>query len=164
MTPTPVAAAPATVMRELAGVAATIKLGSAIARLLRAGDTVALWGELGAGKTTLARALITQLGYAGEVPSPTFTLVQSYDLSPAAVWHYDFYRIDDPGEIVELGFEEAMAETISLVEWPERMGPLLPADRLDVVLTYTGDDDNRRALLRGHGGWQGRLAEAGDDL
>ena len=164
MTPPPVAAAHATVTRELAGVAATIKLGAAIARLLRAGDIVALWGELGAGKTTLARALITQLGYAGEVPSPTFTLVQSYDLSPAAVWHYDFYRIDDPDEIVELGFEEAMAETISLVEWPERMGPLLPADRLDVVLTYTGDDDNRRAVLRGHGGWQGRLAEAGDDL
>lgn len=160
----PPSAGGAPITRELPDIAATEKLGSAIAGLLRAGDFVALYGELGAGKTTLARALITQLGYAGEVPSPTFTLVQSYDLSPVAVWHFDLYRIDEPDEIIELGIEEALAEAISLIEWPERMGPLLPADRLDIVLSYAGDDDGRYAELRGHGSWRGRLTEAGDDL
>jgi tRNA threonylcarbamoyladenosine biosynthesis protein TsaE len=160
--PPPAGAAPATIVRDLIDLAATQRLGAAVARLLRTGDVVALWGELGAGKTTLARALITALGYEGEVPSPTFTLVQTYDLSPVAVWHFDLYRIDIPGEVIELGFDEALAEAICLVEWPERMGPLLPADRLDIVLSYTGDDDGRRAGLRGHGGWRGRLAEAGD--
>lgn len=155
---------PATIARELPDLESTKKLGAAISRFLRAGDVVALYGDLGAGKTTLARALITQLGYAGEVPSPTFTLVQSYDLSPAAVWHFDFYRIDDPDEIIELGFEEALAEAITLIEWPERMGPLLPPDRLDIVLSYAGGDDGRRAELRGHGRWRERLAEAGDEL
>jgi tRNA threonylcarbamoyladenosine biosynthesis protein TsaE len=155
---------PATLTRELPDLEATKKLGAAIAHLLRAGDIVALYGELGAGKTTLARALITQLGYAGEVPSPTFTLVQTYDLSPVAVWHFDFYRIDDADEIIELGIEEALAEAISLIEWPERMGPLLPPDRLDIALSYAGDDDSRRAELRGHGSWRERLAEVADDL
>jgi len=164
MTPPPAGGVPATLTRELPHIAATEKLGAAVARLLRAGDVVALYGELGAGKTTLARALIGQLGYAGEVPSPTFTLVQSYDLSPVAVWHFDLYRIDDADEIIELGIEEALAEAISLIEWPERMGPLLPADRLDIILSYTSDDDSRRVELRGHGSWRDRLAEAGDEL
>lgn len=164
MTPPPAGGVPATITRELPGIAATEKLGAAVAPLLRAGDVVALYGELGAGKTTLARALIRARGYAGEVPSPTFTLAQSYDLSPVAVWHFDLYRIEDPQEIIELGIEEAQAEAISLIEWPERMGPLLPADRLDIVLSYTGDDDGRRAELRGHGSWRARLAEAGDEL
>lgn len=164
MTPPPAGGAPATLTRELPDIAATEKLGAAVARLLRAGDIVALYGDLGAGKTTLARALIRQRGYAGEVPSPTFTLVQSYDLSPVAIWHFDLYRIDDPDEIIELGMEEAQAEAISLIEWPERMGPLLPANRLDIVLSYTDTDDGRRAALRGHGSWRERLAEAGDEL
>jgi tRNA threonylcarbamoyladenosine biosynthesis protein TsaE len=164
MTPPPVGRVPATVTRELIDIAATGKLGTAVARLLRAGDVVALYGELGAGKTTLARALIRALGYAGEVPSPTFTLAQSYDLSLVAVWHFDFYRIDNPEEIVELGIDEAQAEAVTLIEWPERMGPLLPADRLDIVLSYTGDDDGRRAELCGHGRWCERLAEVGDEL
>lgn len=164
MTPPPAGGASATLTRELPDIAATEKLGAVIARLLRAGDIVALYGELGAGKTTLARALIRRRGYAGEVPSPTFTLVQTYDLSPVAVWHFDLYRIENPEEIIELGIEEAQAEAITLIEWPERMGPLLPADRLDIALSYTGDDDGRRAELRGHGGWRERLAEAGDEL
>lgn len=164
MTPPPAGGVSATLSRELRDRAATEKLGAAVSRLLCAGDVVALYGELGAGKTTLARALITRLGHAGEVPSPTFTLVQTYDLSPVAVWHFDFYRIDDPDEIIELGIEEARAEAISLIEWPERMGPLLPADRLDIVLSYIGDDNGRRAELRGHGSWRERLAEAGDEL
>jgi len=164
MTPPPAGGVPATMTRELPDVSATEKLGAAISRFLRAGDVVALYGELGAGKTTLARALIRALGYAGGVPSPTFTLAQSYDLSPVAVWHFDFYRIENPEEIIELGIEEAQAEAITLIEWPERMGPLLPADRLDIALSYTGDDDGRRAALRGHGSWRDRLVEAGDEL
>ena len=160
----PAGEAPATISRDLPDMAATQKLGAALARLLRTGDVVALWGELGAGKTTLARAVIIELGHTGDVPSPTFTLVQTYDLSPVAVWHFDLYRIDNPDEIIELGFEDAQAEAISLIEWPERMGPLLPPDRLDVVLSYAGDDDSRRAELRAHGTWRDRLAEAGDEL
>jgi tRNA threonylcarbamoyladenosine biosynthesis protein TsaE len=155
---------PATIVRDLVDIAATQRLGAAVTRLLRTGDVVALWGELGAGKTTVARAVITELGYGGEVPSPTFTLVQTYDLSPVAVWHFDLYRIDNPDEVIELSFEEALAEAICLIEWPERMGPLLPSDRLDIVLSYTDDDDSRRAELRGHGAWRGRLTEAGDEF
>ncbi len=164
MTPPPAGAAPATISRDLPHISATMELGAAVARLLRVGDVVALYGELGAGKTTLARALIAQLGHAGEVPSPTFTLVQSYDVSPAPVWHFDLYRIDEPDEIIELDLEEALAEAISLIEWPERMGSLLPPDRLDVVLSYTDDDDSRHAVLTGRGRWADRLAEAGDEL
>ncbi len=159
MTAPPAGAAPAIIARDLPDLAATQKLGAAVARLLRAGDVVALWGELGAGKTTLARAVITALGYSGEVPSPTFTLVQTYDLSPAAVWHFDLYRLDDPEEVIELGLEEAQAGAISLIEWPERMGHLLPSDRLDIELSYASED-GRHAELRGHGGWRDRLAEA----
>lgn len=162
MTAAPAGKRPATLTRDLRDIAATNELGAAVARQLGAGDIVALYGELGAGKTTLARALIAALGYAGEVPSPTFTMVQYYDLSPVAVWHIDLYRIDDPNEIIELGFEETLAEAISLIEWPERMGSLLPANRLDIVLSYAGADDSRRAELTGHGSWRDRLAEAGD--
>jgi len=158
MTPPPV------LTRELPNIAATQDLGAAVARLLGVGDVVALYGDLGAGKTTLARALITELGFAGEVPSPTFTLVQSYEVAPADLWHFDLYRIDDAQEIIELGFEEALAEAICLIEWPERMGDLLPPDRLDIVLDYTDDAGERRAVLTGRGSWAERLAEAGDAL
>lgn len=164
MTP-PAGAAPAPLSRDLPDIAATEKLGAAIADMLRAGDVVALYGELGAGKTTLARALITKLGHRGEVPSPTFTLVQSYDLSPVPVWHFDLYRIDDPGEIIELGLDEALAEGISLIEWPERMGAQLPANRLEIHLSYAdNDDDGRRAELVAYGDWGQRLAEASHAL
>jgi tRNA threonylcarbamoyladenosine biosynthesis protein TsaE len=164
MTP-PAGAAPATLSRDLPDIKATEKLGAAIADLLRAGDVVALYGELGAGKTTLARALITKLGHVGEVPSPTFTLVQSYDLTPVAVWHFDLYRIDDPDEIIELGLDEALADAISLIEWPERMAAQLPPDRLEIHLSYTdNDDDGRRAELVGYGDWVQRLAEASDAI
>lgn len=164
MTQPPAGAAPVILTRNLPDIRATNELGAAIARLLHAGDIVALHGDLGAGKTTLARALITALGYAGEVPSPTFTLVQTYDLSPAAVWHFDLYRIDDPEEIIELGMEEAQADAISLIEWPERMDAQLPPDRLDIVLSYTDAEESRRAALTGRGTWAARLAEAEDEL
>ena len=163
MTP-PAGTAPVSTTRDLPSDAATEALGAAIAPLLRAGDVVALYGELGAGKTTLARSLITQRGYKGDVPSPTFTLVQIYDLTPVAVWHFDLYRIDDSAEVIELGVEEAFADAISLIEWPERMEALLPPDRLDVVLTYLGEDEGRRVVLVGHGDWRDRLVEVSDDL
>ncbi len=153
--------------------AATKRLGRALAGLLRRGDLVALGGALGSGKTSLARALINALprpaggpeGAEGpdapdadeEVPSPTFTLVQIYERRPAPVWHFDLFRLEAPEEALELGLEEALAEAISLVEWPERLGPLLPAERLDLRLDFADDPQARRARLRGHGGWRERL-------
>ena len=144
----------------------TQALGRALARLLRAGDVLALRGDLGAGKTALARALIRALpGPPGaadeEVPSPTFTLVQSYPRRPTEVWHFDLYRIERPEEVYELGIEEAFAGGISLIEWPERMAGLLPEDRLDITLTYASGEaeSGRHARLEGGGDWPQRLAE-----
>jgi len=144
---------------------ATERLGRALAALLRPGDVVALYGDLGAGKTALARALIRALpgpeGAAGEeVPSPTFTLVQIYEREPAPVWHFDLYRIEDPAEIHELGLSEALAEGITLIEWPERLGGLLPAEALSLTLSYgDGEGEGRAARLEGAGDWPQRLVE-----
>jgi len=148
---------------DLPDLAATERLGRALAGLLRAGDVVALRGDLGAGKTALARALVRALpGPEGaaeeEVPSPTFTLVQTYDRDPAPVWHFDLYRFDNPGEVEELGFYEALGEGIIRVEWPERLGAALPPDHLSVALGFAGGD-GRRACLEGGGDWPRRLAE-----
>ncbi|MDJ0946955.1 MAG: tRNA (adenosine(37)-N6)-threonylcarbamoyltransferase complex ATPase subunit type 1 TsaE [Kiloniellales bacterium] len=145
--------------------AATEALARRVAPLLRAGDLVALWGDLGSGKTSFARALIGALPAADpaaepeEVPSPTFTLVQIYDRRPAPVWHFDLYRIRDPEEVLELGFEQALAEAVSLVEWPERLGALLPEDRLDLRLDFGPAPEARVARLEGHGAWAARLAD-----
>lgn len=147
---------------RLADPAATETLGRALARLLRPGDVVALRGELGAGKTALVRALIRALpGPAGaeaeEVPSPTFTLVQIYERSPAPVWHFDLYRLEGAAEVDELGLSEALAEGITLIEWPERLGARLPHDALGVTLSFAADG-GRRARLDGGGDWRDRLA------
>lgn len=149
--------------RVLADADATAALGAAIAGMLRRGDVVALVGDLGAGKTTLVRGLLAALGHAGEVPSPTFTLVQTYPVAPAPVWHFDLYRLADPVEIVELGFDEARAEGICVIEWPEILGDALPAGRLDVVLDFHADGAARTARLVGHGDWPARLRAAGFD-
>ena len=114
--------------------------GEDIAAALRPGDVVALQGDLGAGKTTLARALVRAL--AGDpsldVPSPTFTLVQAYE-ARLPVAHFDLYRIGSPAELDELGFAEAAAEGVVLVEWPEKAGDRLPAEAIIVELTELGD-------------------------
>jgi tRNA threonylcarbamoyladenosine biosynthesis protein TsaE len=144
---------------ELPDQAATERLARTLAPGLGAGDVVALAGDLGSGKTTLARALIRALtgDAAEEVPSPTFTLVQCYDTETVTVWHFDLYRLTDPDEVVELGWDDACAGGIVLVEWPERAGSLLPVERLEVALAMAGEHA-RRAVLTGSGGWARRLA------
>lgn len=139
--------------------AATAAFARRIAGLARPGDVIALTGDLGAGKTFFARAFIGE----SDVPSPTFTLVQTYDApagtSGARIWHFDLYRLKQANEAIELDIEDAFAEGISLVEWPDRLGPLLPAERLDVVLDFLSDPRARRAMLTGRGRWAGLVAE-----
>ncbi|MBB6253606.1 tRNA (adenosine(37)-N6)-threonylcarbamoyltransferase complex ATPase subunit type 1 TsaE [Nitrospirillum iridis] len=145
---------------DLADEAATARLAATLGRLLTTGDVVALSGDLGAGKSAFARHLIRSLGDADEeVPSPTFTLVQTYDLPGFPLWHFDLYRLTAPDEVLELGWEEVRHEGVALVEWPARLGALLPADRLDLDLAITGPE-SRRATLTGHGAWTARLATA----
>ncbi len=140
---------------SLADAAETAALGARLSGLARPGDVLALWGDLGAGKTSLARGFLEALGVVEEVPSPTFTLVQTYDVEPATVWHFDLYRLKRPDDVFELGLEEALAGGISLIEWPDRLGPFMPADRLDVTLAVAGT--GRGARLTGHGDWRTRL-------
>lgn len=126
---------------------ATEALGATLAARLKPGDVVGLKGDLGAGKTTLARAIIRAAAADADliVPSPTFTLVEVYDTPRGSYWHFDLYRLDDPQQVYELGWEEALAEGIVLLEWPERLGRLLPK-HLSVTLELASDD-GRRALL-----------------
>jgi tRNA threonylcarbamoyladenosine biosynthesis protein TsaE len=126
---------------------ATEALGATLAARLKPGDVVGLKGDLGAGKTTLARAIIRAAAAdpALIVPSPTFTLVEVYDTPRGAYWHFDLYRLDEPQQVYELGWEEALAEGIVLLEWPERLGRLLPK-HLSVTLELASDD-GRRAIL-----------------
>lgn len=143
--------------------AATEALAARLQALLRPGDVVALGGDLGAEKTTLARALIrAAAGAEVEVPSPTFTLVQIYDLPFGMLWHFDLYRLAGPEEVIELGWDEARAEGIALVEWPDRLGPLLPAERLDIVLTFGARPGTRVAAITGSDGWADRLSALKD--
>ena len=135
----------------------TQSLAANVAPLLRAGDIVALHGELGAGKTFFARAVIHALGGPEEVPSPTFTLVQTYDVKPAPVWHFDLYRLARPEDAHELDIEDAFADAISLIEWPERLGSLLPADRLDVHIAFGKGENERVVTISGGPSWTERL-------
>ncbi len=143
---------------ELPDIDATARIARTLAPLLRAGDVIALEGDLGAGKTAFARFLIQALGVDDEVPSPTFTLVQTYPVEGRdfdAVWHFDLYRIEDPDEVDELGIEEAFDAGVTLIEWPGRMGARLPADRLSIALSLV--EDHRTMSLSGGPSWTGRL-------
>ena len=132
--------------------------GARLSSLLKAGDVIALYGDLGAGKTTLSRGLIhALLGNEDDVPSPTYTIVQSYDAAPAMVWHFDLYRLEDPEEVIEIGFEEAL-DDICLIEWPEKAGRYLPADRLSLNIERDGDG-RKLSLLPGTSDWKARLHE-----
>ncbi len=115
--------------------AATLALGAQIARILRAGMTVYLQGDLGAGKTTLVRGVLRALGYVGRVKSPTYTLTEIYSLPGFELYHFDLYRMHDPREWLDAGFREvADGQTVSLVEWPEKAAGLLPPADLRVQL------------------------------
>jgi tRNA threonylcarbamoyladenosine biosynthesis protein TsaE len=154
------AVGPVVRMTELADEAATAALARRVAAATRPGDLIGLSGELGVGKTCFARAFIdAALGNGEEVPSPTFTLVQTYESPAGTIWHFDLYRLTRPEEAYELGIEEALTDGIALVEWPDRLGGLLPATRLEVDLAYGDQPTARRVRLAGHGSWGPRLAE-----
>lgn len=139
---------------------ATRELAARLAALLRAGDLVALEGELGSGKTEFARAVISaRAGMPLEVPSPSFTLVQRYELAGLVITHADLYRLADPGEVDELGLDEALGEGALMVEWPERAGDRLPADRLTVRLREppAGPPGARVVELEAGPSWRARL-------
>lgn len=141
-------------VRALPDAAATGALAAEIAPTLAAGDVVALTGDLGVGKTVFARALIRALGAAsgieiGDVPSPTFTLVQLYELPRVTVYHFDLYRLESSDEAWEIGIEEAFAEGISVIEWAERIENLLPSDAIRIRLDFAGSADARTARLTG---------------
>jgi tRNA threonylcarbamoyladenosine biosynthesis protein TsaE len=138
--------------------AATARLGAALARDLRAGEAVCLSGPLGAGKSTLARALIRALTTPAEdVPSPTFTLVQFYEGPRLKIAHFDLYRLTSPEEAYEIGLDEALDDGAAVIEWPERLQGRLPADRLDIEIALDGA--GRTARLTPHGAWEGRKVE-----
>ena len=146
----------------LADEAATYRLMMDIAALIEPGDTITLSGDLGAGKTTFARALIRHLAgdESVEVPSPTFTLVQTYALPRFALIHADLYRLSSQAELTELGFDDAPESAVMVVEWPDRAAGILPADRLDIELTLSPPDGEnaRNVRVTGHGALAPRVA------
>lgn len=143
---------------SLADLDAVDQLGRAIAAEARVGDILALSGDLGAGKTTLARAILSHLGLSEEAPSPTFTIVQTYDAPPLRlpVWHVDLYRLEEPEETVELGLDEAFEYALSLIEWPERMGAFMPSDRLWLALAPATSGGGRTLTVDAPPAWEER--------
>jgi tRNA threonylcarbamoyladenosine biosynthesis protein TsaE len=128
--------------------AATLALGEALAAGAAAGQVMHLRGDLGSGKTTLARGLLRALGYAGRVKSPTYTLVELYSLSSLNLYHFDFYRFRDQEEWLSSGFRDYFnAQSLCVVEWPERAGDLLAPPDLEVRLEFDAASPGRRAVL-----------------
>ncbi|WP_298806192.1 tRNA (adenosine(37)-N6)-threonylcarbamoyltransferase complex ATPase subunit type 1 TsaE [uncultured Lentibacter sp.] len=135
--------------------AITSRFAAALGARLAAGDTVLLQGGIGAGKTHLARALIlSRLALPEDIPSPTFTLVQTYHAKDETeLWHADLYRLTDPSELEELGLTDAFEDAICLIEWPDRLGSLRPADALTLTLELTAQEGERTLHLSGPARW-----------
>jgi tRNA threonylcarbamoyladenosine biosynthesis protein TsaE len=140
---------------QLSDAAATEAFGARIAPSLRRHDVIALYGDLGAGKTTLVRGILRGLGFEGEVASPTFPIVQPYEELAVPVWHVDLYRIEHPGELEELALDEARDEAALLLEWPERLGAALWPESLRLTLRRTGDGE-RALTAEVPAAWGGR--------
>lgn len=142
----------------------TTALGQMIARRLVPGDVILLEGPIGAGKTHFVRSIVqarlSAVGRHEDVPSPTFTLVQTYDAGDAELWHADLYRLSDPGEVLELGLDEAFGTAICFVEWPDRLGKATPPGAIRIALEQGRHDDERvLTVLEGQARWQ-QLTEA----
>jgi len=133
---------------------ATARLGAALAAVAKPGDVIALSGPLGVGKTALARGFIAALGHDGEVPSPSFAIVQPYEELEPRVWHVDLFRIEDSSEIDELGLD-SISDAVLLVEWPERAGPSAWRDALQLTLDFA-EAGARRLTARVPPSWEGR--------
>jgi tRNA threonylcarbamoyladenosine biosynthesis protein TsaE len=133
---------------------ATVRLGARLAALARVGDVITLSGPLGVGKTALARGFLAALGHRGEVPSPSFAIVQPYEELDPPVWHVDFYRIEDPAELEELGLDSA-ADAVLLVEWPERAGDGAWSEALRLTLDF-GREGYRNLTAKVPRSWEGR--------
>ena len=144
------------VIFPLPDLAATKALARRLAPLLRAKDVVTLQGDLGAGKTTFARALLRTLGITEDVPSPTFTHMQSYDGPAFPIYHFDLYRLKSPDEVEEIGFDDASADGLVLVEWPERAAAYMPRDRLELRFDVNAEGQ-RQVTLTPQGAWAKRF-------
>ena len=132
----------------------TARVGAQLARVAQPGDVVTLSGPLGVGKTALARGFITALGHSGDVPSPSFAIVQPYEELDPPVWHVDLYRIENASEIEELGLDSA-ADAVLLVEWPERAGEHSWPEALGLSLEF-GRNSDRILTARVPPSWEGR--------
>lgn len=141
---------------ELDDLAATDILGASIARLLAPSFVLCLSGPLGSGKSELARAILRHgCGETGDIPSPTFTLVQTYEatsphqMAGLEVWHMDLYRLEHPEEVLELGIEDAFIDAACLIEWPDRLGPYLPSGALHLSIDFGAQTEQRLIRISG---------------
>ena len=136
----------------------TARVAGRLGGMLASGDTILLTGDVGAGKTHFARALIQSLLTSPEdVPSPTFTLVQTYEARHGPIWHADLYRLGSSYEIEELGLVDAFETAVCLVEWPDRLGPLRPANALDLQLETTSEDTRRLTASWADDFWRAKI-------
>lgn len=128
--------------------AQTAAIASNLAPEITPGTTICLHGDLGAGKSVFARALIRNLCGNAEldVPSPTFTLVQEYDSSTGTIYHFDLYRLKNAEEVYELGWEDAIADGIALIEWPERLGHLMPSNTINIIFEISSNNPDHRII------------------